>query len=329
MVLHYCAPRQHEVNRSFYYWKQRCYIYENDKRVLDTLNISTFYVKTMDVDYSELSGAIPSSTVYYSGYNLPDSISLVPVVYITNRTFLKLDMKSSEELAYKVYRKIGQVIGNDSVRVSEIQIDCDWNSSSRDKYFAFLKSLKTITDMPLSATIRLHQVKYRSKTGVPPVDKGMLMFYNMSPATKNTSLNSIIDIEEAKKYVNSNTAGYPLQLDAALPLFCWAKAFRGEKLIGLLNYTGDKEMQSLKFFRQEEMHSYRSIADTVYAGIYFRKGDLIRVEEPSAEQLEEAAEITSDFIGNEKLNVAFYHWDTTLINKYGYETLSRIYDSYR
>jgi hypothetical protein len=320
-------PPRAEVNRSFYYWKQDFRLDSYDIRMLATLGIRTMYVRMMDVDHRELNGAVPVSTVDFWNY-LPDSMRMIPAVYITNRTFEKISMKDSRELADKVYRKILDLAAWQSSKISEIQIDCDWNSSTREKYFTFLQRLDSITETPLSATIRLHQVKYQKKTGIPPVQKGLLMFYNMSPVAQDTSLSSIIDIDEAKKYVSSSTR-YPLNLDVGLPVFCWAKAFRGGKLLGIVNGIGEEEMRKITFFRKETGHKYRCTADTVYANIYFRKGDVMRIEEPTAEQLQQAAELTSSFIGNDKLNVAFYHWDSTLIKKYGHETLTDIYDRYR
>lgn len=319
--------RHTRVNRSFYYWKQTFKLDSTDLKLLDTLNISTLYIRAMDVDHREINGAVPVSTLYMQSY-LPDNIKLIPTVFITNRTFLELSIKGSRELAHKVHGKIKNIMRWESDHICEIQIDCDWNSSTREKYFSFLQSLDSITDTPISATIRLHQVKYHKDTGVPPVDKGLLMFYNMSPVGKDTSLNSIIDIEEAKKYV-SKAGRYPLKLDVGLPIFYWAKAFRGTKLLGLLSNTGESEMKRLTFFVKEQENKYRCMTDTVYANIYLRKGDVIRIEEPSTEQLQQAAELTSSFLYCDSLNVAFYHWDQTLINKYGHETLSDIYDSYR
>ena len=64
----------------------------------------------------------------------------------------------------------------------EIQLDCDWNSSTQKKYFNLIEEMKlypTWENIVWSATIRLHQLKYPKQTGVPPVNKGVLMFYNM------------------------------------------------------------------------------------------------------------------------------------------------------
>ncbi len=75
--------------------------------------------------------------------------------------------------------------------------------------------------MVLSATIRLHQVKYFETTGVPPVKSGMLMFYNTGDLENPSEENSILNIETAELYL-SGLEDYPMQLDIVLPLFSWA-----------------------------------------------------------------------------------------------------------
>ena len=65
----------------------------------------------------------------------------------------------------------------------EMQVDCDWTQGSRAAYFALLRALRDrlhAQGRRLSATIRLHQVKCSADTGVP-VDRGMLMAYNLLP----------------------------------------------------------------------------------------------------------------------------------------------------
>ena len=77
----------------------------------------------------------------------------------------------------------------------------------------------------LSATIRLHQVKYYKQAGIPPVDRGMLMFYNMGKLNALTAENSIYNSNDAAGYIET-VDDYPLKLDLALPAFSWAVHFR-------------------------------------------------------------------------------------------------------
>ncbi len=85
---------------------------------------------------------------------------------------------------------INQINKSVSIKCRALQIDCDWTTKTAPKYFYFLQQIREKLDAHedggtfaslamLSATIRLHQVKYPEKSGMPPVDKGVLMFYNM------------------------------------------------------------------------------------------------------------------------------------------------------
>ena len=60
----------------------------------------------------------------------------------------------------------------------------------------------------MSATIRLHQVKYRADTGVPPVDRGMLMAYNLLPPDQAGERSSILDNRELGEGRKDQTSGY-------------------------------------------------------------------------------------------------------------------------
>lgn len=103
---------------------------------------------------------------------------------------------------------------------------------TKNNYFLLLKELKNNLNKNISSTIRLHQIKYFNKTGVPPVDYGVLMYYNMSSLGDFNTKNYILDNNEAKKY-HYNFENYPLKLKLALPLYSQAVQFRDKKAINL------------------------------------------------------------------------------------------------
>ena len=65
--------------------------------------------------------------------------------------------------------------------------------------------------------------------------------------------------------------------------------------------------------------------DTVSGNRYLRKGDVIRLEGSEADALKEAVEVCRQALNSEVLNVAFYHWDSTLIQQQGVDFLKEIY----
>ncbi|SDF10039.1 hypothetical protein [Chitinophaga filiformis] len=186
--------------------------------VRKALGVQHFYLHYFDVDWSEnLSMPVPEAEFasLESIGRLLEDCRYTPVVFITNRTFEQLPDSSCEWLAKRVADKINafsdkleiSVIDRKTARIydqlpspiytqqdsikkiitaarerlnTEIQIDCDWTAGTREKYFHFLKALRHYyPDKILSATIRLYPYKYTKKMGVPPVDRGMLMCYNL------------------------------------------------------------------------------------------------------------------------------------------------------
>lgn len=149
-----------------------------------------------------------------SSYLQSNKINIIPTVFITNECIQKLDTAQVISLAGKIVSLVKNIQINflNNQKINEVQIDCDWSSSTKEKYFSLLTYIKKIGFPNLSATIRLHQVKFSATTGIPPVAKSLLMCYNMGnlkdPATKN----SIIETAELKKYT-SNLGAYPLPLD--------------------------------------------------------------------------------------------------------------------
>lgn len=212
-----------QVTTAFYHWKTTVALSHEDSTMLHETGCKKLYVNFFDVipngDTAKFKyPAVPGA--HTEGLSeLPKDMEIIPVIYVTNEAILKMDSAEIPLMAEKISRKLSRFVkwgGIDSIR--ELQIDCDWTHRSRDRYFYLLKEIKRISQVPvLSATIRLYQYKYFKKTGVPPVDKGVLMFYHMNAVRDYDSKELILDVEEGKKYLTS--AVYPLQLDYALPLF--------------------------------------------------------------------------------------------------------------
>jgi hypothetical protein len=258
---------------------------------------------------------------------LKNGPEIVPVVFITNRVFLKHNDSLPIYLAKKVASKIRQICDKNNIQsVKEIQIDCDWTLKTREAYFKFLKLLKSEFSAPelkLSATIRLHQVKFPQKTGVPPVDRGMLMFYNMGDINDPKTVNSILDIDKAKKYLDY-IYEYPLQFDIALPLFSWGVLFRRGRVIDLVNNIDVNDISKNQQFIKIHKNIYRSNSNHYFMNHYFYKNDVIRIEETNFEELKKAAKILSRHIHSDQFTLAFYHFDSANTKKYSNEDLRHI-----
>lgn len=343
----FCSCKKKKAEHSFYYWNSRINIDSAGKDKIKKLGANHFYLHFFDVDWSEATGMpVPKAEIStYLGEAGIDS-NYTPVVFITNRTFQHLSEKDCELLASRIAKRVSTIVEGintyyisrriyklnipydgdyektkDSVaadilkermnQLTEIQIDCDWTASTKDRYFHFLRAFKKqFPDKAISATIRLYPYKYQTKEGVPPVDKGMLMCYNLGGINNISTGNSVFSEQELKKYL---TVDYPLPLDIAFPVFGWYVWFRGSEYKGIIHDNEDIENYA-KSLPQKD-NTCRIPVDTVIGDSYFREGDMLRIEFPDEAELDKSIDLVTGHIGKFG-RIAFYHWGSPSIKKY-------------
>jgi hypothetical protein len=325
-------PPRHVVP-AFYHWQTELRLTAKERRYLDDLGVQTLFVKFFDVDWDEASGQpLPLATLQIDTANL-GGLQIVPTVFITNRTLLNLSEQDVPTLAENIFAKtVDLAAGLPAFSPKSFQFDCDWTGKTKDKFFLLIAHFKkiaaaTITD--LSATIRLHQLKYFDQTGVPPVDRGMLMFYNMGDLENQETANSILDLESARQYlpqspITVHQSPYPLPLDLALPLFSWGVLFRDGEMIKLINDLSEADLSDTARFVKIAPGRFRVKKSTYLKGYYLYEGDLLRPESMNAGQLEEAAALAGRVCARPELTVAFYHLDTSTLEMFPLEALERI-----
>jgi hypothetical protein len=322
-----CSPHgSKRINRGFYYWKSNFRLERADDDTLTRLGVSYLYIKFFDVVWS--NGAKPVSKIRFT-VPPPPHLRVVPTVFITNDTFKKITSASVADLAHKISFKIRRICATNGLPLFEIQIDCDWTDSTRQKYFDLLKQLQKelrSDHIQISATIRLHQIKYYRRTGVPPVDRGVLMFYNMADPTDYDTDNSILDLNIARRYTQ-NLRCYPLSLDVALPLFSWGVVFQDRRFIGLARGYRRVDLKRPAFEPYRERF-FRATANVYLHGTQLYRGDLIRIEESTYDQCRQsAAWIKRNLKPDPHRRVLFFHFDQTDIGVMGLEKLDQIYRS--
>ena len=304
------------IVRSMYHWKSDFSLDEDQNRLLQNLRVEEVYLHLFDVVWDG-EEAIP--TTITSIQSEPEQ-KLVPVIYITTDVFTHLDSIGISELSTKVSQKVTSQMN--TLSFSEIQFDCDWMPSIKDKYFYFLDEIKAhFADQSISATIRLYQYKYPELAGVPPVDKGMLMYYNMGDLTDEDETNSILNNQKGFQYLGFND--YPLPIDLALPNFEWAAVFRGGQFLKLTNDFSEQDCKKGNLFSKASEYYYFFEKDTVIKGNYYRYGDLIRPESSSKEDLEKAAGRLVDELNQDTTRIIFYDLRKNTIKDY--EKLDAIY----
>lgn len=206
----------------------------------------------------------------------------------------------------------------------EVLIDCDWTVKSKDNYFYLLEKLKQ-SDYKLSATIRLWQYKYFEKAGIPPVDKGLLMCYNLSSPSERKTENSIGTSREIEEYITHSD--YKLPLDIALPIFSWSVVFRGDQFKGIIsdNSMADFKKDTLNFKKTAD-NKYIFKNDMVIGESYFRNGDEIRIEQISDDEMQKMIRhIKKKIKLEDNAKITFFSWDTKFIQNYGTDKINSYY----
>jgi hypothetical protein len=311
-----------KVQRSFYFWKSVFRLSQKERNILEDLSVKQLYIKFFDLSWDpEKKAARPIAKLQVRDLP-PPGIFITPVVFITNESLSQTGPLHTDSLATDISRLIESM--SSSLPLSgEIQIDCDWTSGTRETYFSLLSKLKQLPffkGKTLSATIRLHQLKFISQSGIPPVDKGLVMCYNMGNLRHPQTKNSIIESEELKKYIR-NLNHYPLRVDIALPAFDWFVKFRGNHFAGLIHGFNLPDS-----FRKTERTLFER--DTMINGMFFKKGDWLRYEASDIDVIRACIYLIRQKLKKEELNVILYHLDETNLNRYSTYELETIYSSF-
>lgn len=322
-----CESQPKRVIPAFYHWQTNLSITESEHSSLQKIGAEKIYVKFFDIDWSENVGEAMPQAILNAKSDYLKNYEIIPTVFITNRTFSKLSKSLTEKLANQVAKKLESICAKNGFEdVQEIQFDCDWSESTREKFFFFLEKFKKYFSKKteLSATIRLHQIKFFEKTGVPPVDKGMLMFYNMNDVTDWKVKNSILDLAEAEKYLGKFDI-YPLTLDLVLPAYSWGVLFREGEMIKLMPgvYSSDCEQ-----FVKVDSNRYKIKSSTYFQSHYLYENDRIRLENVKPQELLKAAQMLSSLMKNPTLTVGFYHLHEHSFKRYSHENYLEILGSF-
>ena len=214
-----CSEREElSESNAVYFWRTDLRLDSTEQSFLQRYYINKVYCRYFDVVINE-EGAEPkpNATISFSG-TLPDSIELIPTIYITEDCM----HQKHQGLAEKIVKRIRQMNETNDIRsVREIQIDCDYTSKSRKTYYRFLEEVKRAWGQTVSTTIRLHQLSMEA----PPVDYGVLMIYNTGDPRKWEERNPILDIRDVQPYLKQ-LDDYPLPLAAAYPVYQWVRTIR-------------------------------------------------------------------------------------------------------
>ncbi len=327
MLFNSCGRGTSENQRAFYYWKTNFHLTAYEKHSLHELGITKLYVRLFDVDWAaELDDIIPVGEITFSE-KPPVSTEIIPTVFITNRAIQNLKLQNIDTAAQKIMSQIEGMCNKNSIAFKEVQIDCDWSDGTRVKYFTLLDKMKNhlhLQRKQISATIRLHQIKYSKRTGVPPVDRGMLMFYNIGKLEATTQRNSIYNKDDAGLYI-SYLQGYKLPLDAALPIFSQILQIRQQKIVDLINKSFVCDILKDDRFRKMPNGTYIVQSSFFLHGVYFMKNDILQIERLSGDELLEAAESLAGHINKSKRTITLFDLDSLNLGNFNEKDIQQTF----
>ncbi|MBA3465132.1 MAG: hypothetical protein H0T46_34690 [Deltaproteobacteria bacterium] len=278
------------ARRAFYYWRTVFTLTPVEQAALSALHVDRIYLRVFDLAWDDTDRTVTplGPVVLGAGTVVPASVEIVPVVYIKNDVLKRVTTAGLPMLARKIWADVqtrASVIG---FRTRELQLDCDWTDSTRDAFFGLTRELAIASTVPLSSTIRLHQVKYRERTGVPPVGRGTLMFYNMGTFSADRDARMIFDAESAAKYL-ARIDDYPLPLDIALPIWSWTVHTRDDLVIDLMQSTDPAELPRLDFLAAEGPDRFVATRSAFLHGSMIREGDVLKIEVTGPAETQAAA----------------------------------------
>lgn len=320
----FSCQQQEKPTISFYYWKTIFRLSPKEKNCLSENKVKRLYIRYFDIDLSpKTHKPFPRTPIRFE--DSASGFEIIPVVYIKNKVMLDKNLNVID-LAQKTDSFIKQINSKNNISVQEIHIDCDWTLESKNNYLQFIEAFKKVSNKKLSATIRLHQIKYFKKTNIPNVDRGVLMYYNMGKIAPD-SLNSIYDRNIAKRYLSS-LQNYPLPINIALPIYSWGVHIRDGKIISLRNKIDVNKLKNNSSFVLTKENWFTVKKSIFVEGVFYKENDQLKIESISKDDLLEMADdLEENTIQNPK-EIIFYDLDEFNLKNYEKDLFKEITDCF-
>lgn len=302
------------------------------------LGISRLYLRLFDIEWDPSTHAPRSvaGLVLAEGQRLPDGLDWVPVVFVEQEVLGHLSATDVPSFARALWTEVKSREASLGIRATQLQLDCDWTDRSREVFFAIARQIRRrahAAGAVLSATLRLHQVKYRERTGVPPVDRAMLMFYNMGTIDAEPESRAIFDPHRAQSYLG-RIAEYPLPLDAALPIWSWVVHGRDGQVEGLIEDLDPDELSALDFLRADAFGRYEATRSAFLHGRLLREGDVLKPEVTGPAETLRAAKMLAPLLPDRRGSgtiryVSLFDLSEKNIRRHGMAPLEQVFRAFR
>ena len=211
--------------RAIYHWKTTYNPTQYELQWLRDHQVTRLYLRVFDVDVYQDEDVAPIATTRFL-QPLPDSMEIIPVVYITNEAMDRICFWETQEVAQKVADRVIKMSECKGFELKEMQVDCDWTERTKYDYYDFCEALRGYLSkqgIRLSSTVRLHQVN--SSLDSLEVDDKVLMLYNTGNLRSPKTRNAILDYNDVKPYLSRLTDDRMKSLNVAWPVFGWSVAF--------------------------------------------------------------------------------------------------------
>jgi len=284
-------------HNSIYYWKTTFELDSCEMTFLNKHNISRLYLRMFDVAtqqnfYSGNVDIVPIATTKFVS-EIPKGLEVVPVTYITIEALRAMNGNEDEFASLIVERLLAMTSYNNCGEIREIQLDCDWTSSTRNSYHRLcelVKSKLNSQNILLSLTIRLHQMQETP----PPSDRAVLMLYNTGALKDPNTDNSILCIEDVKPYLHKTS--YKVPLDYAYPVYGWGVKFYNNKFVSIV--SSDDSLVT--------------------------NNEHIRYERPTFTEILEVKELVEKCFGKPVSGNILYHLDASQLKNYSNDEIDKI-----
>ena len=240
---------------SFYYWQNVFSLDSTEKKTLQDNSVQSLYVRYFDVDWSPADTA-PVTAGQLSYQSSPAGYAVIPVICFHNRVFEQLSPADIPSFTAGIFTRVRMINASRRLQTREIQFDCDWTEKTKDNYFSFLREYHRISVQTISTAIRLYQLKYPDRTGIPPADHGVLLYFNMVRSDTGDE-KSLYERSVVHRYTPS-LRSYPMTLDVALPIFPGIKNTKDEEdlmeIVTDINQHSNHHIRDLIFFDLQQQN---------------------------------------------------------------------------
>jgi hypothetical protein len=278
-------------NRGFYYWKTVFRLTDSDRKILGRMEVSTLYLRMFDVIYdTENKKTEPVNVVAFDNPQI-GTINIIPVVFIMQDVFQKIRKNEIKKFAANIVRLAAGTLKNNNVSFSELQVDYDWTPGTKEAYFAFLKEIRADvlsinSSNRVSVTLRLHELKYKKETGVPPVDCVNIMAYNAADPRDYTAENTVFNLKDIRAYLNG-VDGYPLPAGVILPFMTDYFVYNNGRLIKILALIDEKKLEDPNLFETLNSRTYMAKRGIIIGGVELLTGYEVKREDVANGDLKE------------------------------------------